>query len=131
MTFFHGTDTYLPVGSILVPGVEIDQVRNYGRSNHVYMTTDHNNPEDDIAIREAYAWARTACMVTEDENEDEIEAFAFVYIVEPLGDVVADGGEDVGEEAVRTSSARIIGCVSEDVLVDYVPGFGKSYLYFY
>jgi hypothetical protein len=129
MTYFHGTDADLEIGDILLPGSKLSTTRNYGRSEHVYLTTDSFDAKDahDIAVREALAWARTACMVAEDEGHNE-DPFAFVYIVEPIGEVESDGSEDVGEEAVRCGSARIVGMVDYETLLDYLPAYGKSYL---
>lgn len=131
--FFHGTNVDLPIGAILVPGVELDS-SNYGRSSHVYVTHDGFMPEDpdvdpyDVALREAFAWARTACMIAEESSDEEQSAF--VYIVEPLGAVEEDGSEDVGAEAVRTSSARIVGVMDHYDLEEYLPSpfHGESYL---
>lgn len=129
MTFYHGTNADLEIGDILVPGEVLSVSANYGRSAHVYMTTDEFGANNDTAIREAYMWARTACMVAEDEEIEE-DPCAYVYVVEPLGAVEADGGEDVGEEAVRTSTARIVGIVDGyDLLSDYPMTYGKSYIY--
>jgi len=129
MVYYHGTDADLVIGDILIPGAELGVSANHGRSNHVYMTTDTFDAPDakDIALTEAFMWARTACMVAEDEREEE-DPTAFVYIVEPIGAVEADGGEDVGDEAVRCGSARIIGYVDGYDLLDYMPAYGKSYI---
>lgn len=130
--FFHGTNVDLPLGAILVPGVELE-ASNYGRSSHVYLTHDDFIPEGDgdpyeIALREAFAWGRTACMMAEELGEEEQSVF--VYIVEPLGELEADGSEDVGAEAVRTSRARIVGVMDHYDLEEYLPSpfFGESYL---
>lgn len=131
--FFHGTNVDLPIGAILVPGVELES-SNYGRSSHVYMTHDDFTPESDddapydVALREALAWGRTACMLAEESGDGEQSAF--VYVVEPLGAVEADGSEDVGSEAVRTSSARIVGVMDHYDLEEYLPSpcFGETYL---
>lgn len=130
-TYFHGTNADLPIGAVLLPGEQLGVSMNHGRSKHVYMTTDTfteaNGKGRSVAVREALAWARTACMV-EEEEDDDAEPYAFVYIVQPLGDVEPDSSEDVGEEAVRTSHAVIIGVVEEEELYDYLPAYGKSYL---
>ena len=136
MTFFHGTDADLQVGDILVPGSTLGVSANHGRSEHVYMTCDNFTPQVDskfssyeIALKEAYSWARTACMVAEDEREDEFPQ-AYVYIVEPLGEVEADGSldEGVGLEAVRTNEAKIIGIIDNYDLYEFCPPFGSTYL---
>lgn len=136
--FFHGTDADLNIGDVLVPGSVLNVSANYGRSEHVYMTWDNFIPDEDeeltahvVALKEAYAWARTACMVAEDERGEE-DVQAFVYIVEPLGEVFPDDSCDdgVGDEAVRTSSAVIVGVVDVYDLFDFRPAYGDDYLNF-
>jgi hypothetical protein len=135
MTFYHGTNVDLAIGDILVPGVQLGGSTNHGRSEHVYMTwdgfTEDANEGYRVALTEALAWARTACMVAEDEQGAE-DPEAFVYIVEPLGEVLSDdsGDEQVGDEARRTSSARIIGVVDSYDLELYLPKpcYGATYL---
>lgn len=127
MTFFHGTNADLSIGDLLLPGALLHVTANHGRSEHVYMTSD-SLVDYDYAVKEAYAWARTACMVAEDEGTDE-EPEAYVYIVEPLEAVEADGGEDVGDEAFRTGTARIIGVVDAYDLLQHHTGHGNSYIY--
>lgn len=135
MTYFHGTNVDLPIGEILVPGVELGESRNHGRSEHVYMTWDGFSDNPDVgygtAVREAFAWALTACMVAEDEGDDETQQ-AYVYIVEPLGEVEPDEAcdEQVGEESVRTSSARIVGVMDPYELQLHLPYpfYGEDYL---
>lgn len=135
MTFYHGTNADLAIGDILVPGAQLGVSVNHGRSEHVYITWDGFTSDEDegyrVAMTEALAWARTACMVAEDEQDAE-DPEAFVYIVEPLGAVEPDGAidEQVGEEARRTSSARIIGVVDPYDLELYLPKpcYGSTYL---
>lgn len=134
MTYFHGTNADLQLGELLVPGAHLGVSSNHDRSDHVYLTWDGFNSSDveeakEYAMKEAYAWARTACMVAEDETGDD-DQHAYVYIVEPIGSVEADGSTDegVGEEAVRCGSARIIGVVDAYDLYDLRPSFGQNYL---
>lgn len=129
MTFYHGTNAELNIGDILIPGIELGVTANHGRSNHVYLTNDEQVGED-IAMREAYKWAATACSVAEDEETDP-DPTAYVYIVEPLGGIEPDGCSDgdVGEEAVRTTSAVIVGVVDPYDLYAYRPNYGKHYLF--
>jgi hypothetical protein len=128
MTFFHGTNADLNIGDILLPGDQLSTNMNHGRSAHVYMTADQAaGVSEGTAISEAYAWARTACMVAEDEDAEEDQC-AYVYIVEPCGSVEVDGSDDVGEEAFRTTSAVITGFVDPYDLYEMKPGFGNHYL---
>lgn len=134
MTYFHGTNADLQLGEILIPGSALGVSANHGRSDHVYLTWDGFNPSDveaakAYAMKEAYAWARTACMVAEDETGDDDQQ-AYVYIVEPVGAVEPDGSldEEVGEEAVRCGSARIVSVVDGYDLYDFRPSFGQDYL---
>lgn len=130
--YFHGTDADLPIGAILVPGAALENSKDHGRSDHVYLTCDGGSSDGyDVAVREALGWARTACMVAEDDGNNE-NPTAFVYIVEPLGEVEPDNAIDdqVGSEAVRTTSARIVGVLDHYDLELYLPSpcYGPTYL---
>ena len=132
MSFFHGTDAVLAVGDTLYPGDALGVSVNKGDSAHVYMTTDEFVPVEgdatDMAIGEAYAWARTACMIAEDERGEECPT-AFVYIVEPIGTVGKDAHEDVGQECVRADAALIVGIIDSHSLLSHDTGFGDTYIY--
>lgn len=95
MTYFHGTDVQLNIGEVLVPGILIG--KDYGRSNHVYLTLD--DPQ------KALSWAKTAASMS------DTPSMVYVYTVDPVGVVEEDNACDdgAGEESFRTSSAVITG----------------------
>jgi hypothetical protein len=137
ITYFHGTNADLSVGDILIPGTQLPDVKDHGRSEHVYLTWDafivdeddevEGFSSEDIAIREAYSWARVACSVAEDEGSEKDQQ-AFVYVVEPVTAVEQDAAGDVGPEAVRTTAARIIAVLDGYDLEVFAPRYGSSYL---
>lgn len=104
MTYFHGTDAQLEIGDVLVPGALIG--KDYGRSNHVYITL--NDPE------KALSWAKTAASMS------DTPSMVYVYTVEPVGAVEEDEACDdgAGEESFRTSSAVITGFYTVSCLLN-------------
>lgn len=84
----------------------------------------------DVALSEAYAWARTACMVAEEEgNLDPGSLEVFIYVVEPIGGVEPDGSADTGVEAMRCPRARIVDAVDHGDLWDHRPAHVPSRLH--
>jgi hypothetical protein len=124
--YFHGTNAELAIGELLYPGDELGLNTNGGDSSVIYLTTDEHSDRT-AAVHEAYTWARTACMVAEDEYPDAY-ASAYVYIVEALEEVIADDHDDVAVECVKTGAAVIVGMVAVDQLEQFDTGYGDKYL---
>lgn len=130
--FFHGTHADLEIGDTILTGM--DTGNDHGRSQHVYMThaasTHPESTEYTEAVADAYSWARAACAVAAERNDDE-DVEAFVYMVAPVGEVETDEEDGAGVNTVRTAGyARIVGVVDAYDLEALLPaGFvGNTFL---
>lgn len=103
--YLHGSTHDLSVGEILVPGVESGFNSNGGKSESVYIVStdgfslsECENSEGydnafDFAVSEALWWGDSS----------------FIYVVEPLGELMYDDNHDVSPACAKTSTARIVG----------------------
>lgn len=102
--FLHGSRHEFNVGDILLPGNHVNKNDNGGKSDHVYLVATEGfsltECEDAEGYDNAFEFAVSESLWWGGD--------AFVYIVEPIGEMSYDDNHDVSPACVRSNTAKII-----------------------